>query len=245
MTTDELKKQLGDHKWSLLIGLAMLAMVALGYNIARKIDEGDGRKVAAQKATIALLTDENNQLTTRVNQLEIALELAKMEKQDITAALAQERSDTVKLMEKVAFYERVMAPEKTQEGFVVEGVKVTPGNSQQQYHVSMVLLQQSTSKRVLRGKLNIAFVGEQNGETVTLSTSDDKLSSDDIAYRFKFFQAVNTSVTLPEGFTPQEIVLTTTVYQYNTRKGNYTLSVPWSVAVDDQNEEEKEMQGHQ
>jgi electron transfer flavoprotein alpha subunit len=241
MTTDELKKHLGDHKWSLLIGFAMLAMVAFGYNIARKIDEGDGRKVAAQKATITLLTEENNQLTTRVNQLEIALELAKLEKQDITAALAQERKDVVKLMEKVAFYERVMAPEKAQQGFVVEGVKVTPSNSEREYHVSMVLLQQSTSKRVLRGKLNIAIEGEQNGETVTLSTSNGKLASGDIAYRFKFFQAVNTSVTLPEGFTPREIILASTVYQYNTRKGNYTLNIPWDAALDDQNEEEKEI----
>lgn len=232
MTTDELKKHLGDHKWSLLIALAMLAMIALGYNIARQVDEGDGKKVAAQKATIALLTKENNQLTTRVNQLEIAVELAKLEKQDITAALTAERESQLALIEKVAFYERIMAPEKDQEGFAVEGVKVTPGTTQHQYQLSMVLLQQNTSKRVLRGKLTIAILGERDGEKVTLKSSGDALAASDIAYRFKFFQAVNTSITLPEGFVPEEITLSTTVYQYNTRKGNYTVSVPWKVALD-------------
>ena len=75
MTTDELKQRLGNHKWSLLMALLMLLMIALGYKIARKLDAGDSQKVLAQADTIALLLEENNQLTTKVNQLEIALAL--------------------------------------------------------------------------------------------------------------------------------------------------------------------------
>ena len=117
MTTDELKQRLGNHKWSLLMALLMLLMIALGYKIARKLDAGDSQKVLAQADTIALLLEENNQLTTKVNQLEIALALEGEEKQNILAALTKERNAQVALIKKIAFYERVMSPESEQGGF--------------------------------------------------------------------------------------------------------------------------------
>ena len=103
MTTDELKQRLGNHKWSLLMALLMLLMIALGYKIARKLDAGDSQKVLAQADTIALLLEENNQLTTKVNQLEIALALEGEEKQNILAALTKERNAQVALIKKIAF----------------------------------------------------------------------------------------------------------------------------------------------
>ena len=126
MTTDELKQRLGNHKWSLLMALLMLLMIALGYKIARKLDAGDSQKVLAQADTIALLLEENNQLTTKVNQLEIALALEGEEKQNILAALTKERNAQVALIKKIAFYERVMSPESEQGGFSVEGVQIHP-----------------------------------------------------------------------------------------------------------------------
>ena len=79
MTTDQLKEVLGNYKWSLLVALIMLVMVGFGYKLARMIDVGDRKKVQAQQDTIAILSSENNTLTTRVNQLEVAIELSKLE----------------------------------------------------------------------------------------------------------------------------------------------------------------------
>ncbi|WP_272964019.1 DUF6776 family protein [Alteromonas australica] len=230
MTTDELKQRLGNHKWSLLMALLMLLMIALGYKIARKLDAGDSQKVLAQADTIALLLEENNQLTTKVNQLEIALALEGEEKQNILAALTKERNSQVALIEKIAFYERVMSPENEQGGFSVEGVQIHPTDMAGQYQLRMVLLQQSKTKRVLRGDLSIAIVGDREGKEVTLNSSNTGSMPSKVAYRFKYFQAVNEVIQLPENVQPRDIVLTTTVYQYKTRKGKYTLSVPWQEA---------------
>lgn len=83
MTTDQLKEVLGNYKWTLLVALIMFAMVGFGYKLARIIDEGDSKKVQAQQETIAILSEENHALTTKVNQLEVAMELATLERVNI------------------------------------------------------------------------------------------------------------------------------------------------------------------
>ncbi|HBL22323.1 MAG TPA: hypothetical protein DDZ29_16005, partial [Alteromonas mediterranea] len=93
MTTDQLKEVLGNYKWSLLVALIMLVMVGFGYKLARMIDEGDHKKVQAQQDTIAILSSENNTLTTRVNQLEVAIELSKLEAEKITSTLSEQKKE--------------------------------------------------------------------------------------------------------------------------------------------------------
>ena len=112
MTTDQLKEVLGNYKWSLLVALIMLVMVGFGYKLARMIDEGDRKKVQAQQDTIAILSSENNTLTTRVNQLEVAIELSKLEAEKITSILSEQKKELEAQQELLGFYERVMAPEK-------------------------------------------------------------------------------------------------------------------------------------
>jgi hypothetical protein len=113
MTTDQLKEVLGNYKWTLLVALIMFAMVGFGYKLARIIDEGDSKKVQAQQETIAILSEENHALTTKVNQLEVAMELATLERDSITNTLGEQKKELEAQQELLSFYERVVAPEKT------------------------------------------------------------------------------------------------------------------------------------
>jgi hypothetical protein len=230
MTTDQLKEVLGNYKWTLLVALIMFAMVGFGYKLARIIDEGDSKKVQAQQETIAILSEENHALTTKVNQLEVAMELATLETKSITNTLGEQKKELEAQQELLSFYERVVAPEKTDEGFAIEGVEVFK-LSDNTYQLRLVLLQSKQQKAVINGSLDIAVVGQQNGEAITLKSGESSLLAEDIKYRFRFFQAVNVTLTIEEGINPESISFSTTVYQYKTRKGNYEISVPWSEAL--------------
>ena len=230
MTTDQLKEVLGNYKWTLLVALIMFAMVGFGYKLARIIDEGDSKKVQAQQETIALLSEENNALTTKVNQLEVAMELATLETESITNTLGEQKKELEAQQELLSFYERVVAPEKTDEGFAIEGVEVFK-LSDNTYQLRLVLLQSKQQKAVINGSLDIAVVGQRNGEAITLKSGESSLLAEDIKYRFRFFQAVNVTLTIEEDINPESIAFSTTVYQYKTRKGNYEISVPWSEAL--------------
>ena len=230
MTTDQLKEVLGNYKWTLLVALIMFAMVGFGYKLARIIDEGDSKKVQAQQETIAILYEENHALTTKVNQLEVAMELATLETESITNTLGEQKKELEAQQELLSFYERVVAPEKTDEGFAIEGVEVFK-LSDNTYQLRLVLLQSKQQKAVINGSLDIAVVGQRNGEVITLKSGESSLLAEDIKYRFRFFQAVNVTLTIEEDINPESISFSTTVYQYKTRKGNYEISVPWNEAL--------------
>ncbi|MED5379438.1 MAG: DUF6776 family protein [Pseudomonadota bacterium] len=230
MTTDQLKEVLGNYKWTLLVALIMFAMVGFGYKLARIIDEGDSKKVQAQQETIAILSEENHALTTKVNQLEVAMELATLETESITNTLGEQKKELEAQQELLSFYERVVAPEKTDEGFAIEGVEVFK-LSDNTYQLRLVLLQSKQQKAVINGSLDIAVVGQRNGEVITLKSGESSLLAEDIKYRFRFFQAVNATLTIEEDINPESISFSTTVYQYKTRKGNYEISVPWNEAL--------------
>ena len=230
MTTDQLKEVLGNYKWTLLVALIMFAMVGFGYKLARIIDEGDSKKVQAQQETIAILYEENHALTTKVNQLEVAMELATLETKSITNTLGEQKKELEAQQELLSFYERVVAPEKTDEGFAIEGVEVFK-LSDNTYQLRLVLLQSKQQKAVINGSLDIAVVGQRNGEVITLKSGESSLLAEDIKYRFRFFQAVNVTLTIEEDINPESISFSTTVYQYKTRKGNYEISVPWNEAL--------------
>ena len=230
MTTDQLKEVLGNYKWTLLVALIMFAMVGFGYKLARIIDEGDSKKVQAQQETIAILSEENHALTTKVNQLEVAMELATLETESITNTLGEQKKELEAQQELLSFYERVVAPEKTDEGFAIEGVEVFK-LSDNTYQLRLVLLQSKQQKAVINGSLDIAVVGQRNGEALTLKSGESSLLAEDIKYRFRFFQAVNVTLIIEEDINPESIAFSTTVYQYKTRKGNYEISVPWNEAL--------------
>ena len=230
MTTDQLKEVLGNYKWTLLVALIMFAMVGFGYKLARIIDEGDSKKVQAQQETIAILSEENHALTIKVNQLEVAMELATLETESITNTLGEQKKELEAQQELLSFYERVVAPEKTDEGFAIEGVEVFK-LSDNTYQLRLVLLQSKQQKAVINGSLDIAVVGQRNGEAITLKSGESSLLAEDIKYRFRFFQAVNVTLTIEEDINPETISFSTTVYQYKTRKGSYEISVPWNEAL--------------
>jgi hypothetical protein len=230
MTTDQLKEVLGNYKWTLLVALIMFAMVGFGYKLARIIDEGDSKKVQAQQETIAILSEENHALTTKVNQLEVAMELATLETESITNTLGEQKKELEAQQELLSFYERVVAPEKTDEGFAIEGVEVFK-LSDNTYQLRLVLLQSKQQKAVINGNLDIAVVGQRNSEAITLKSGESSLLAEDIKYRFRFFQAVNVTLIIEEDINPESIAFSTTVYQYKTRKGNYEISVPWNEAL--------------
>ena len=230
MTTDQLKHILGNYKWSLLVAFIMLGMVGFGYKLARMIDEGDSKKVQAQQETIAILSEENNALTTKVNQLEVAVEIASLEAEKIVNTLNEQKKEIEAQQELISFYERVMAPEKTEDGFAIEGVEVFK-LSDTTYQLRLVLLQSKQQKAVINGDLTIAIVGKKNGEPITLKSGESNLLAENVKYRFRFFQAVNVTLTIDKDIDVESVEFTTSVYQYKTRKGTYEMGVPWSEAL--------------
>ncbi|WP_420933777.1 DUF6776 family protein [Alteromonas sp. A081] len=227
MTTDQLKTLLGNHKFALLVAFLMLIMLGFGFQLARYIDKGDRLIVKAQKETIAILSNENNKLTTRVNQLDVEMELTQLESESLTKTLVETRRQLEEQQQLLTFYERVVAPEKSDSVFVADDIEVfSLGDNN--YQLRMVLLQPTQQKSVINGSLQLSIKGALGGKTVAYTTNGDNFIGDDIAFRFRYFQAVSVDFSLPETFEPESLSMSTTVYRYKTNKGNYERTLLWS-----------------
>jgi hypothetical protein len=160
----------------------------------------------------------------------VAAELAKLETEAITEIASAQKVKLEEQQERLTFYERVMAPEKSDAILAIEGVEVFKLD-QNRYQLRMVLLQSRQQKAVIHGNLSVSIEGKREGQTLQISSGDDSFLPQDIKYRFRFFQAVNVDFTLPEGVEPERISFSSAVYQYKTRKASFDVSVPWAHAL--------------
>jgi hypothetical protein len=94
-----------------------------------------------------------------------------------------------------------------------------------------MMLQHENIKAVVKGELDIRIYGSEDGKPTSFSLAsvqDEPKSS--MEFAFKYFQVIETSVTLPENFTPDRFEISTDIYKYKRKRGDYETSIKWEEA---------------
>jgi hypothetical protein len=186
--------------------------------------------------SLSNLTGVHEELQSRYNVLKVELDIAKIAN-DRSQELINERINQEQaLKEKVTFYQRVMAPEMTQDGFLLQRMEVSPTLSDRNYSIKMIFLQHEDVKSVIKGTLEMRLFGSADGKptSVNITSVQDKPETP-LNFAFKYFQVLETSITLPEGFSPERFEISTAVYKYKRKRGDYSTVIKWSEAfVDDE-----------
>jgi hypothetical protein len=180
------------------------------------------------------LTSENEKLQSQYNVLKVELEIAQLANEQAQAGNKDSINREQALKEQVLFYQRVMAPETTQDGFIVQRVEISPTLSERNYSIQMILLQHEDIKAIIKGELDITLHGSENGKpashNVTALQDSPKTS---LSFGFKYFQVLETTITLPANFNPERFDISTDVYKYRKKRGSYSTSVTWQEAFAD------------
>lgn len=200
----------------------------LGYELAQT----QKRKLLDEQQLLSKslnnLTKVHEALKSEHNMLKVELDIAQLatEKNQVSYQESIERERALK--EQLSFYQRVMAPEMSQDGFIIDKIQITPTKSKNNYSVNMILLQHENIKAVIKGDLDIIIFGSQAGNPTNIKLEQvlDE-PKDPLNYAFKYFQVVQTSITLPEGFLPERLEISTSVYKYRKKRGDYKISIPW------------------
>ena len=236
MHLSEIPQKLGQTRTVLLLGASLLAMLVFGMFLANA-DRGQLVDETRQlQHSISNLQTENEQLQTQANQLEVKLELAEMRAEQLKQEVVRLEEVVFNLQKDKAFYQHVVAPETTQDGFFIDGLELFETTTDGYFKATMVLLQQRAVSAIVRGDLKVAVTGIQNGKHRILTSDDNAiLPEGNVTYGFKYFQPVTLYLQLPENFEPESIEFTTTVYQYKRRRGDYQRSYNWQdILVADQ-----------
>ena len=150
-----------------------------------------------------------------------ALELVRQE-------LATQQETIAELEKGIHFYRSLMAPDDQADGLSVRSIDIKPAREVK--YPFRILVQQSARKHdLLTGTLQIKVHGMLAGEAVSynLSQLSDQVPNPDIRLRFKYFQAIDGELELPEGFAPQTV--SAAARSVKPRRSAVNKEFPWSV----------------
>lgn len=219
--------------YSLLLIIAGLVFYG-GYEFANMQNitlKGQNRLL---NKSLGNVTAENEKLQSQYNVLKVELEIAQLANEQAQVSNKDSINREQALKEQVLFYQRVMAPETTQDGFIVQGLEVSRTLSERNYSIKMILLQHEEIKAIIRGELVITLHGSAHGKpashNITVLQDSPKTS---LSFGFKYFQVLETTITLPINFSPERFEINTDVYKYRKKLGNYSTAISWQEAFAD------------
>ena len=151
-----------------------------------------------------------------------ALELVRRE-------LAEQHAVIAELEQGIRFYKSLMAPNEAEEGLSVRGIDLIEGVESGRYQFRILVQQSARKHELLTGSLRVELQGLRDGEPVSheLSSLSAQLPKPDIRLRFKYFQAIDGELDLPEGFVPRKMIAY--AKSAKPRKVEVRKEFPWSV----------------
>jgi hypothetical protein len=174
---------------SLVVVAALtVAIVSYGFESASR-----SRSSAAERDTEAL--------KARIATLERSEQVAKAAVGDLQQTLRDREEEIESLRSDLAFYGRLVGGGK-REGLAVHVLKVSRVADSQAWNFVATLTQNFKRGQDTKGHLTLAVEGVQDGKLVTLDWAALTQGQDSagIAYGFKYFEQVNGTIMLPEGF---------------------------------------------
>lgn len=217
----------------LLGGLLLCLALASGFYLGQRAAYGGmGVDPQAYRELQAALPLAREELKAKAAELEVettrhavdreALEMVRKE-------IAGQKEQIAGLEEGLRFYRSLMSPGEVSQGLSLRAIELVALEEAGRYSYRIVAQQEARKHELLKGKLDVEVFGLLGQEQVSYPLSE--LSSDTgdeaLALRFRYFQAIEGEMILPEGFEPRGIraVASTSA----PRKTEVRAEFPWQV----------------
>lgn len=224
-------ERLGTFKSALFLITVISLCLFTGYRIGNYYHHFQVTSLEQQKLRLEQLYQQQEEHMARIHTLEVELtveQLANIKAQELLKEAAEQKFEVKK---QLAFYEKIMAPEKEAAGLFVENINIVSSKTPNQYHFQVTLVQQQLKRRYSKGYIELVFEGQEGNKTVKLKLSEvAELNKKDLKFSFQYFQIINGQFTLPSNFTPERIlvsaILTKSRWQKYAKKDKTVL---WQV----------------
>jgi hypothetical protein len=202
----------------LKVAMTVLALTAVGILVAASHYYGRETGVASKVVVIK----ERDSLQAQLNGSEVTVRRLRQEKaglklgeqvdsranQEVRQLVESLQQNVADLKEEVRFYKAVLMPNVEEKGLRIErlDVKATADPRKVRYH--LLLTQVVDKHEYIQGRVEMQLVGQRNNEEVSISFNDvAELDGQPMGFRFRYFQNIDGEFTLPDDFTPVEIMV--------------------------------------
>ena len=221
-------ERLGPFKSALFLLVLIVLCLFIGYRFGNFYHNFQSTTLEQQKIRLEQLYQQQSSQVERIHTLEVELAVEQLASQNAQAMLKKMSLEHYQVKKDLAFYEKVMAPEKEADGLVIDNVKITATQSPNHYNFQVILVQQQLKKRYAKGYVDLVLAGSLANKPSQLKLSDiSPITKKERSFSFKYFQVIEGSFTLPENFVPEKMhlsaILTKSKWQ-KYQKLNKTMS---------------------
>ncbi|MFT3754404.1 MAG: hypothetical protein QM769_00410 [Pseudoxanthomonas sp.] len=165
-----------------------------------------GRDLHAARRELGQLRETLAELTQREATLSRSDQISRQANTDLQGTLTERDQEIASLRADVAFYERLVGPTAERQGLnVFSSEFANAGGSAWEYRI--VLTQNLNRGAISAGRMRFAVEGQRDGRATTLDWAQlhPEPGAPEQPYSFRYFQQLEGSVMLPEGFVPQRV----------------------------------------
>ncbi|MBZ0335792.1 hypothetical protein MARI_23480 [Marinobacter sp. JH2] len=194
----------------ILLGFTIVAAIS-GYMAG--MAQGGFRFSSAEESKELLVHEVDNlreqyhSARQQVINLERGRAIDEQAMRDARNAIVDLETKISELNADLTFYRNIMAPTEVSKGLQVDNFTLSPARGDGRYSFKMVLTQVGNNNRYVSGLVAVNVIGTVDGEKQVIALRDLSEDIDDLGVKFKFryFQDIEGSLSLPEEFEPLEI----------------------------------------
>lgn len=191
------------------LGLWLLSVVGAGYWATVRAAPGLAKAeqdlaINSKRATEAEALVK--QLRQQVSTLRRSDQISRSANTELQASLAEREEEVSGLRADVAFYERLVGATGQRRGLTVHEAVFTP-EAGGTWRYTVTLTQNLNRGAISKGEARVSVEGVSEGRLQSLRWEDllQKPGAPGQPFSFRYFQQLEGSIMLPEGFTPQRV----------------------------------------
>jgi hypothetical protein len=142
-----------------------------------------------------------------VADLKVGGEIDSRATEEVRQTVESLQNEIAELNEEIRFYKGVMLPNVEEKGLRIERLDVKTSGEPNRYRYSLLLTQVVDKHDYIQGGVKINLVGTQGSSEASLPLDQVSNSDNNIRFRFRYFQNIDGELTLPEGFSPREVMI--------------------------------------
>jgi hypothetical protein len=185
------------------------------------------REASALEAEIGLRDNAIDELERRIAILETSGSIDRETYAGVEANLAELEARIQAQEEELVFYRGIVTPGDGVAGLRVQNVEVLAGEGEATHTLRVLLVQAIVHNDRVTGSVRLSLRGMLDGQATAfgLDALGTESRSTDIPYGFRYFQTLETGLTLPAGFEPDELEIQ--VWPRSPRGETIVQSFPW------------------
>ena len=199
-------QQLGALQSALLIMFTLLISLYCGYRLGNYYHGYQKQQINVKNQQLTKLYKQVDQSVKQIHYLQVELDMEKLANQHALDNMKTMEAEQYRIKKQLAFYEKVMAPEKRADGVVLDSIIVNPSDIPQLYHFQLVLVQQDKRKKYANGYVSLRFTGNIANQQKIVSISDiSSITKSQLSFNFKYFQMIEGDFRVPKAMLLEKV----------------------------------------